>query len=454
MIATGTKIGRQLFLGVASALLLVISGVGAESLSVKRGPVERSGRGWAERFSCSAPVREGSRLVLRIDSGSVTVRAGEAERMECKVLLRAYSKNEVRAKRFFDEYELTVRPTENGGAYVSGKGGEECREGSSLSAEFEVTVPSRFNLDLETQGGDIVLQDPLQGDARMTTAGGELRTSDVSGTLRAETAGGNVTLGNIGQRLNASTAGGNIRVGNVKADASLETSGGEIAVDRVEGALRAETAGGDVTIGGAGGQVVAQTAGGQIRIGPARGNVRAETAGGSVWLQGASGRVDVESAGGSIDLFQVQGAIRASTASGPIMAQIFGDQKIFGASQLETAMGDVQVYLPPDLPLTIDAAIEMAAGHRIISDFPLEIRGDQEDPISGEIRGRGALNGGGETLRIRTVNGNIEIRKLDSRTLEQLKQRQESNWKRWESSRTDKDEQRREKDKDRDDETD
>jgi len=43
------------------------------------------------------------------------------------------------------------------------------------------------------------------------------------------------------------------------------------------------------------------------------------------------------------------------------------------------------------------------------------------------------LNGGGEVLRIRTVAGNIEIRKLDSRGLEDLKSNVRSTIQSWQA---------------------
>ena len=44
-------------------------------------------------------------------------------------------------------------------------------------------------------------------------------------------------------------------------------------------------------------------------------------------------------------------------------------------------MGDVYVYLPTNVPLTIDAAIDTAAGRQIQSDFPLDIQGDKEELV-------------------------------------------------------------------------
>lgn len=200
----------------------------------------------------------------------------------------------------------------------------------------------------------------------------------------------------------------------------------------IGGALHAETAGGDIILRGALGSVHAETAGGQILMGECAGTVSAETAGGSIRLEGARGKVKVETAGGSIDLFHLESAVDAATGAGRILAEIYARRETFDASKLETSAGDIQVYLPPNLPLTIEAAIEEAAAHKILSDFPeLEIRGDDKDYVPRTLRGRGDLNGGGKVLRIRTVGSNIEIRRLVPDALGQLKQRRESFWKRW-----------------------
>lgn len=416
---------------------------------VKRGTPERHGRAWVERAEFGGPAREGGRLVLRADVGSVVIQPSTGDRVEGQVVLRAYTGSEAEARRIFGSYQLSVRTLEGGGIYVAGQPAGGRHHSNSFGVEFEIKLPQRFNVDVETQGGDVSVEKALQGEARLTTAGGDIRTAEVSGPLKAETAGGSITLGNVGKQVEARTAGGSIHVDNVKGDATLETSGGEIVTGQVDGVLRAETAGGDVVIGSAAGQVVARTAGGQIQMGPVGGNVRAETAGGSIRLQGARGRVVAETAGGSIDLLQVEGAIRATTAAGRILAQFNCTKKTFGPSQLETSMGDVYVYLPVDLPLTIDAAIDAAAGHKIVSDFPLSIQGEQEQFVQQTIRGRGSLNGGGEVLRIRTVAGDIEIRKLDARSVEELKSREEKVWKRWQERQVEKEERRRERERER-----
>lgn len=421
-----SRIPLLLVLAVGASLPLWAS----ELPYVKRGALQRQGRAWVEQAECGAPVREGARLVVRADMGSILVKTGPNDRMECTVRLGVYSSSEAEAKSYLSRYELSLRRLEGGGVSLTGTFNIGGRHSRLLPVVFNIRVPVRFNLDLETEGGSVEVE-RLEGELRAVTAGGDIRTGNVTGPVRVETAGGGIELGNIGQRLEASTAGGGIRVGDVKGNATLETSGGEIVAGWIEGTVRAETAGGDILLHGASGPVVAETAGGQIQIGRCRDSIRAQTAGGSIYLDGARGMVRAETAGGSIDLLQMQSAVRAATAAGPIVAEFNATRATFAASDLETSVGDVKIYLPPDLPLTINAVIDEAAGHKILSDFPLNIQGDKEDFCFRTLRGHGALHGGGEELRIHTVIGNIEIRKLDRSALEQLKLRQEAYWKRW-----------------------
>ena len=420
-----------------------------QSIVKRSTPVRRGNASWIETYEWNAPAREGGKLILRADMGSVEITPGSGSQLEGRVVLRAYTGSEEKARRVFDAYHLSVRSIEGGGVYVNGELSGSWRHGHSVGAEFDIKLPTRFNLDVETQGGDIGLECPLQGEARLTTAGGDIHATDISGPIRVETAGGSISLGNLGARAEVRTAGGSILTGNVRGDATIETSGGEIQVGQVDGTLRAETAGGDVVIAGAAGQVTAQTAGGQIQVGPTGGSVRAETAGGSIRLLGARGRVVVETAGGSIDLLQLGGGVRANTSAGRILAEFDATAKPFEASPRVTAMGDVYVYLPVNLSLTIDAAIDAAAGHHIVTDFPLSILGDKEDFSERTIRGQGTLNGGGEVLRIRTVAGNIEIRKLDPRSMQDLKSREETNWSGWQDRQAEKEQQRREREQER-----
>jgi len=237
-----------------SALWLGLAALPLQALGqsiVKRGtPVRHGNASWTETYEWTAPAREGGKLILRADMGSVEITPGAGNQLEGRVVLRVYTGSEEKARRVFDAYRLSARSIEGGGVYVSGELSGSRHHDHSAGAEFDIKLPARFNLDVETQGGDIGVEGALQGEARPTTAGGDIHTTDISGPIRVETAGGGITLGNLGARAEARTAGGSIHVGNVRGDAMIETSGGEIQVGQVGGTLRAETAGGDVVIAG------------------------------------------------------------------------------------------------------------------------------------------------------------------------------------------------------------
>lgn len=409
----------------------------AQQPVVEQGAIERQGRVWVRQLTCEAPARAGGRLVLRADMGSVHVKPAADNRVRCRTEVRVWAGNEESARRLFRDFQLSVRILPEGGVSVRGRVPHSPRH---MKIVYEIQTPRRFNLDLETRGGNLRVAD-LEGQLQAVTAGGDIEAGNISGAVRAETAGGNISLGNVGQRLEARTAGGNIRVGDISGDAELETSGGEIIVGHIQGTGRAVTAGGDIVLRGASADITVQTAGGQIRIGDAGAGVRARTAGGNIVLDSVRGPIEVETAGGCIYLDRVDSTVQAATAAGTIRALITANAQSFGASLLQTSYGDVQVYLPSDLPLTIDAAIHNASGHKIISDFPLQIQ-DAGLRFRAEIvEAHGALNGGGQVLRLRTTAGNIEIRRLDTATVKKQEQKKKTLWERlfeWDEDEEDK----------------
>lgn len=411
--------------GIVCLLVTVALPLAAQQGELTPSAPVREGRAWVQEYHCAIPTKPGRTLRVRSDVGAVRVRPTEEGQVTCRVRVRVYTRNEAEAHKRLQRFSITAQPVKDG-VLLTGRVERSTRNrrSYSLNVEFEVHVPRRYNVNLQTQGGEIEVG-KLDGEVHGVTAGGNISVEDVTGKVEVETAGGSIYLGNVGNRLRARTAGGSIQVGDVHGDARLLTSGGSIIGGRIEGAVKAQTAGGDILLRGATGQVEAETAGGQIRIGESGGSVQAQTAGGSVLVYGARGLVDVRTAGGSIDLYDLNGAVRAVTAAGSILALIQASQKNFAASELETSHGDVKVYLPMNLALTIEAVIDNSRGHRIHSDFPLQTQEENQRVVLRTIRAFGPVNGGGKLLRIRTTNGNIMILKLTEAVQQQLQRQKE-----------------------------
>lgn len=416
---------------LALALGASVAASPASQPVVTRGAPHREGRAWVEEVRYDIPVRPGGWLVLRAEPGTVEVKPGDPNHLRCVLHLAVYTSNAPEARNCLEHYDLEAL---TGKDAVTLAGRFTCKANpGSLSARFEVESPLKFNLNISTRAGNVLVEN-LEGQFGAVTGGGDIRAGNVTGPVVVSTGGGRIRLGNVGASVRVRTAGGTIQVGNVNGSAFLETQGGQIMAGIVNGPVEARTGGGNIMLEAASGPVAAQTAGGQIHLGQCGNTVRARTAGGNVQVAGARGVVRVETAGGNINLLQAMGPVLAQTAAGRILAQIDANHQTFGPSRLQTQAGDVDVFLPPELPITINAFIGDARGHRIISDFPLEMRNPNERVTGGSLREAGTLFGGGKDLHIQTMMGNIQIHRLDPAATIKLKAFQEDFWRNWRES--------------------
>ena len=157
-----------------------------------------------------------------------------------------------------------------------------------VRATFKVTVPQSYNVDLDSSGGSIEIEN-LIGEVDAHTSGGSISLEDMQGDIDIKTSGGTLDLENIKGRINAHTSGGSIKIElpeSPTADSKITTSGGSISAylgKNVAVDLFAKTSGGRVssdfpvtgdtskrkiagTINGGGPDLVLKTSGGSVRI--------------------------------------------------------------------------------------------------------------------------------------------------------------------------------------------
>lgn len=286
-------------------------------------------------------------------------------------------------------------------------------EWGSHHVRFNIQIPTEYNTDLHTSGGDIQLQGTFRGLLEGATSGGDIRLGDIEGKVEMSTSGGDVTAGRITGTAQLRTSGGDIRMTNCSGEVDVSTSGGNITVGDVGKALTARTAGGDIEVGNVGGEANISTAGGDIRVGKVTGSVTMKTAGGDLVLKGGSGLIRAKTAGGDINMTDLTGSVEASTAGGDVVAQLRPSGN--GRSRLGSSGGDIVLYVPANAKATIDALIDIRGRwedgeYEILSDFKAQTF--DKDPNTKEIHATYVLNGGGESITLETVNGNIQIRTL------------------------------------------
>lgn len=281
--------------------------------------------------------------------------------------------------------------------------------GQNLSSELMVSLPRRTQqCHLESHTGSVSAK-YLKADIVANTAAGNVEMDDIEGNVQARTGGGCMTFGNIKGSLRSLSGGGIIQVEKVTGEAVLETAGGDITVEEAGSWLRLSTAG-NIRVGKAAQAVFAHTSGGLIEVEYSGGMVTAESGGGGIQIGSARG-VRCESAGGSVRLKDVSGSVRASTASGHLYVSLSQAQALEN-SFLATGRGDITVFVPSNMAVTVKALNESAGWlGRIISEFPEVQIQAREVGRNRPLAAQGVLNGGGPVLMLSASSGAIYLKR-------------------------------------------
>ncbi len=379
-------------------------------------------------------TNDGLMLRLTTDLGSVRIlqlETGAAPVLRYTVHIETDARGPA-AQQLLDSYALKARST-GYGVEITGALPQQAARSTDAQfwVQFEVTVPSGYSVEVNTEAGDIETQD-IGGTAGLHTQGGNIRAGRIGGSglrdvssgrsvAKLDTQGGHIQVLDVAGDLTAFTAGGHINVGNIAGDASLRTGGGHVRVGQIGGRAELETVGGNITVAHAGSFVNVHTGGGQIDFGEVRGSVHAQTGGGGIRIMYVSGPMEVESNGGSICLTRVAGAVQAATSGGTITAWINpdapsggGNVRLGGSSQLASGNGDIVVYLPRNLAATIDATVTSGGERHIEADPALHLTIQGSNTGTGPVHATAVLNGGGAPLKLRTTAGRIRLQFLDS----------------------------------------
>jgi len=366
------------------------------------GRIYREGSNWVQEVT--GTLNGARNLRVKLDTGSVKVQGGSQGNITFVIHRRSYTGSEERARREFQTNRIATN-VKGDTAWIVAEGGSNNRK---CSDELIVNVPRNMDLArIETGGGSVSIT-AITGRAEIETGGGSIRLDDIGSGVKANTGGGTIDVGTAGGDVSLETGGGNIRINSAKGNIKASTGGGSLVVlSGLQGAVL-ETGGGSIRMEKCSGRVKASTGGGSIDLGEIGGAVEAESGGGNIRLASAKGRVEAQTGGGSI---QLDGAtsVRAETGAGGIIVKLVSSSDLRSNSTLETAAGDITVYLANDLPITIRAEIEMANGHKIRSDFgDIHVSGEAGTwPGPRSLTAEGRLNGGGPVLEVRTSSGNI-----------------------------------------------
>src|SRR5689334_4382818 len=258
-------------------------------------------------------VSSGKRLDMHLETGgSISISGWEKEAVSVEADLKGRGGKDCKVE--IEESKSGV----NVESYF-----ERRRSSQSTSIHFEVKVPRRFDLELETNGGGIHI-DGVEGTLNGSTMGGELELTNLKGTIQLHTMGGRISLTKSDVDGEVNTNGGKVLLEDVRGNVKGRSMGGAVVYrnvtdrkgDRGEAGdshdagrtLVMSSMGGEIVVRSAGEFVKAHTMGGNIHIGAVDGWVKAETMGGDVDVtmtgDPSKGRRDVTiaSKGGDVTL--------------------------------------------------------------------------------------------------------------------------------------------------------
>jgi DUF4097 and DUF4098 domain-containing protein YvlB len=217
-----------------------------------------------------------------------------------------------------------------------------------------------------------------------------------------------VQRGDIAGDFLATSGTSSYRIGNVAGRVRILTHSGEISVGSAGGSADVKTLGGDIRIGPVKGDLAAQTLAGDVRAAAVRGSAKVETSGGDIRIERVDGWLQARTAGGDIVVPLVGGSVHAETAGGDVRIAVAARAPREGIL-IVNGGGDVALMLPADFKGDLDLTVTEAdpSEPAVRSEFP-EISISRKD---GTVRATGAVNGGGEKVKIQTSSGTIRLRR-------------------------------------------
>ncbi len=378
--------------------------------------------GYAETIEKEFDIAGGNELTLDLETGgSVYISGWEKNKVGVKVHVSGIDSDAYYIDFDSGSSRITINSDYKGGWFRKNK--------NSGYFEFDIKVPSEFDLQIETLGGDVRVAD-VKGKIKGETMGGDLEFLNIEGDIEFETMGGGITAHKINGILDLETMGGNITVTDSKADGRVSTMGGWITIENVDGGLEGSTMGGEVSYynvtgisgsGRAGDEVNINSMGGAISIDSAPMGATLETKGGEITVRSAGKFVDAETLGGDIRIYEIDGWVRAKTLGGNVTVNMVGDpnqgQRDVTISSLG---GDIELTIPDGLSMDFDIEIaytkDARRDYEIISDFEIkQKRSDRWENSRGSKRkfiyGTGQVGDGSNKIEISTINGDVLIKR-------------------------------------------
>jgi hypothetical protein len=328
----------------------------------------------------SQEIPAGSTLHVNDDRGAITVNVADSkDNKTMKVSVR--KKIRAEKEQDADNYNAKTKPQIIAGDKVVTLNANTQGAGDKgVTTDMDIYVPANTALVITSTRGDVTIAD-MAGNVEVTHRRGEISITNHQGTVVLNVDGssarlshikGDVTIQGKGNEISVEDIDGathlngefqeSVRLVRVSKDVSFRSSRTDMEFSRLDGRLDLDS--------------------GDLRADSLLGPMRLTTRSKDIALEGLSGDLRLEDANGTVEV--------ALNKPGNI--------------QIDNRKGDIQVSVPPDTPIKIEARTHEG---EIESDFP-EIKADNRNR---ESSASGSIGTNGPRLVMNCEKGTIEIRK-------------------------------------------
>jgi len=215
--------------------------------------------------------------------------------------------------------------------------------------DYRLWIPEATSVRLESVSGAIQLEEHLNL-VYTKTVSGNIKLNNIKGNIEVKTTSGDVVIGNVQGDLVWSSTSGDLDLANLVGDLDLHTTSGSVSGHEINGEIKASSVSGDFTFR--------------------------------------------DSQGNLPDLH---------TTSGDIRVELKVIDKDASGMSLSTVSGDIILYLPEDASFDLDVS---TVSGEINTGFEVLIDSVSERKLQGKV------GTGGFIIELKTVSGDISLRKL------------------------------------------
>jgi DUF4097 and DUF4098 domain-containing protein YvlB len=284
------------------------------------------------------------------------------------------------------------------------------RENYNASLRFIIKVPHQYNVNLQSNGGDVLIE-------------------NVEGTFTGTTAHGVLNLRGVNAKADLTTGNGAVSVRGSRINGSVKTLHGYVIATNVSGNMRASSFGnnqadqfasaGPIVISN--NEVSIRSTGGDVEVQRAPNGTDVNTRKGNIHIKSADRYVKAQTTRGDITIGTIDGWVQAATGRGDVRVQMVSNPDDEGRDvEISSLDGNITLIVPRQFSMDIDITIAYTQtsrrSYKVASDFKLT-QSETRDWINTDgtptrfIRASGSHAGGRNRIIIKTVNGDVTLKR-------------------------------------------